>query len=100
MIKNLTLITFTSLFLSGCFGEKKEEKWTAFIYPDKENTKRSVKSPITFNSLQDCKKASLLEINNQNLQNSAIFKCGLNCNFHDGMNVEICEKMFSSVEKQ
>lgn len=99
MLKNLALLSLTAFLLNGCFGEKKEEKWTAFIYPDKENSKRSVKSPITFKTLQECKDASIEQINNQNLQGSAIFKCGLNCNFHDGMKIEICEKMLSSVEK-
>lgn len=99
MFKNLTMIAILSFIFSGCFGEKKEEKWTAFIYPDKENTKRSVKSPMTFATLQECKDAAIEQINNQNLQTSAIFKCGLNCSFHEGMKVEICEKMLSSVEK-
>lgn len=99
MFKNLTMIAILSFIFSGCFGEKKEEKWTAFIYPDKENTKRNVKSPITFKTLQECKDASIEQINNQNLQNSAIFKCGLNCEWHDGMKIEICEKMLSSIEK-
>ncbi len=99
MLKNLLLLTATTLILSGCFGEEKEAQWTAYIYPDKENTKRSVKSPITFKTLKECKEASIEQINNQNLKNSAIFKCGLNCSWHDGMKIEVCEKMYSSIEK-
>ncbi|GGD45276.1 hypothetical protein GCM10012288_19510 [Malaciobacter pacificus] len=99
MLKNLLILATASVLFSGCFGEKEEENWTAFIYPDKENTKRSVKSPVTFKTLQECKDESIKQINNQNLQKSAIFKCGLNCGWHEGMQVEICQKMFSSVEK-
>lgn len=97
MLKNILLLTTSTLLLSGCFNEKKEEKWTAFIYPDKTNSKRNIKSPINFSSLEKCKKASIKQIKNQNLQKNAIFKCGLNCNWHDGMKIEICEKMYSSL---
>lgn len=39
MIKNLLLASCTIFLLSGCFGGEKENKWTAFIYPDKEDMK-------------------------------------------------------------
>uniref|UniRef100_UPI004047DF03 hypothetical protein n=1 Tax=Aliarcobacter sp. TaxID=2321116 RepID=UPI004047DF03 len=98
MFKNIILLASIGLLLGGCFGGEKETKWTAFIYPDKEDTKKSVKSPMTFDSLEECKKVSLLEIKNQGLENKAIFKCGLNCKYHEGMKMEICEKMLTSVE--
>ena len=74
MVKNLLLISCATILLNGCFGGEKEEKWTAFIYPIKEDTKKYVKSPITFNSLEECKKVSILEIQNQKLENIAFFK--------------------------
>ena len=98
MVKNLLLISCATILLNGCFGGEKEEKWTAFIYPIKEDTKKYVKSPVTFNSLEECKKVSEIEIKNQNLENIAIFKCGLNCTYNEGMKLEICEQMLSSKE--
>lgn len=53
---------------------------------------------MTFNSLEECKKVSEIEIKNQNLENIAIFKCGLNCTYNEGMKLEICEQMLSSKE--
>ncbi|MEZ4693066.1 MAG: hypothetical protein R2837_03485 [Aliarcobacter sp.] len=99
MIKNLLITCCTVFLLSGCFGGEKEEKWTAFIYPNKEDTKKNIKSPMTFATLQECKEVSILEIKKQNLEDIATFKCGLNCKYHDGMKLEICEKMLSSVEE-
>ncbi|BAK73621.1 MAG: hypothetical protein AB7S49_12615 [Arcobacter sp.] len=93
MFKNILIMSCLIFLLNGCFGEKKEEKWTAFIYPKKEDTKNKIKSPITFTSLEECKKVSILEIKNQNLENIASFNCGLNCIYHDGMKLDICEKM-------
>ena len=29
----------------------------------------------------------------------AFFKCGLNCNFHEGMKTEVCQEMLSSTDK-
>lgn len=99
MIKNLLLVTCVSIVLSGCIGGEKEEKWTSFIYPDKENTKRSLKSPVTFNTLQECKDETIKQMTSQNLMEVGIFKCGLNCKFHEGMKVEVCEKMLTLQEK-
>jgi hypothetical protein len=99
MFKNLILIGCTAFLLNGCFGKKKEEKWTAFIYPNKEDVKKNIKSPMTFGSLEECKQTSILEIKNQKLEKIAFFKCGLNCTYHEGMKVEVCEEMLSSVNK-
>lgn len=99
MLKNFIFIGFTALLLSGCFGDDKEENWTAFIYPDKNDTKKFVKSPVTFKTLEECKKISILEIKEQNLEGIAFFKCGLNCTFHEGMKTEVCQEMLSSIEK-
>lgn len=99
MLKNTILIVFSIILLNGCFSKEKDEKWTAFIYPNKNDAKKNIKSPMTFTSLEECKKISLLEIKNQNLEDIAFFKCGLNCKYHEGMKLEICEKMLSSIEK-
>mgnify|MGYP005857644175 CR=1 FL=1 len=99
MIKNLLLASCTIFLLSGCFGGEKENKWTAFIYPDKEDMKKNIKSPVTFATLEECKQVYISEIKKQNLEGIATFKCGLNCKYHDGMKLEICEEMLSSVEE-
>jgi len=99
MIRNLLLATCATILLTGCIGGEKKEEWSAFIYPDKENTKRNMKSPMTFSSLKECKEASLLQIEKQGIKDFATFKCGLNCSFHDGMKLEICEKMLAPTEK-
>lgn len=99
MIKNLLAITCVAVLLSGCFGEKKEEKWISFIYPDKENTKRSLKSPVTFSTLQECKDQTIDQMKKMKITETGTFKCGLNCEFHDGMKLEICEKMLAPKEK-
>ena len=99
MFRNIVFVAFITFLFAGCFGER-ETKWTSFIYPEKNDTKKFVKSPMTFASLEECKKVSILEIKNQNLEGLASFKCGLNCKYHDGMKMEICEEMLSSVENQ
>lgn len=99
MFKNITLGVCLVLILSGCFGGEKVKKWTAFIHPDKNDIKKNIKSPISFETLEECKKVSILEIKNQNLEDTAFFKCGLNCKYHQGMKLEICEQMLSSIDK-
>lgn len=86
------IISGLSIFLfTGCFGEAEPEQWTSLIYPDKENTKRSKKHGI-YPSLEECKKASKIELSNLDLETKGTYQCGLNCNYHEGMKVDICEK--------
>ena len=89
-------IIFTVLavfLLSGCFGgDGSDQKWTSLIYPDKTNNKRNKKHGV-YNTLEECKKASLEELNNLGLKNRGDYQCGLNCNYHEGMKLDICEKM-------
>ena len=93
MIKSLLLIATTSLLFTGCFfGGDKEEKWTAFIYPDKNNTKRSLKSPMTFETLEECKTESKKQLQRMGLLEVGTYKCGLNCEYHEGMKVEVCQR--------
>ncbi|MFK2821896.1 hypothetical protein [Arcobacter sp. YIC-80] len=101
MIKSILLAICVSLVLSGCLGteEKKIEKWHSFIYPDKTNTKRNLKSPMTFDSLKQCKEESIKQLETMGISKTGTFKCGLNCSFHDGMKLEICEKMLAPSEK-
>jgi len=96
MLKSLSLVCLAAILFSGCFGEKKEEKWTAFVYPDKENTKRNIKSPITFTTLEECKKESILQLEQANLSKVGTYKCGLNCEYHEGMKIKICAKMLAA----
>lgn len=99
MFKNLLLLTTTALLFTGCFGEKKEEKWNSFIYPDKQNTKRSLKSPITFASLNECQIESEKQLKILKITDVGTYKCGLNCGYHDGMKLEVCEKMLAAPVK-
>jgi|GEM_PF-820238 len=99
MYKNLLLLTATALLLSGCWGEKPEEKWHSFIYPDKENTKRSLKSPMVFKNLLECQEESKKQLAILKVTDLGTYKCGLNCEFHDGMKLEVCEKMLAAPVK-
>lgn len=94
-MKKTILLAFISAFtLWGCIGgsDSSEKEWTSFIYPDKTNTKRS-KSFGKYNTLKQCQEASKTELKNQDLETRGFYECGLNCSYHEGMKVEICEKM-------
>lgn len=99
MFKNIFLLSTAAILFSGCLGGSDKEEWTAFIYPDKENTKRNMKSPMTFETLDICKAEAKKQIEILGITNTATFKCGLNCEFHDGMKMEICEKMLAPHEE-
>lgn len=90
--KKTIIFTILAAFLfSGC-GELPEQEWTSLIYPDKNNSKRNKKSGI-YNTLEECKQASILELDKLGFKDRGDYKCGLNCNYHEGMKVDICEKM-------
>ena len=92
MVKTVIFVTLTGFLFAGCFGNSdSKNEWTALIYPDKENTKRSKKHGI-YKSVEECRKASIEELSNLNLTNRGTYKCGLNCDYHEGMKVDICEK--------
>jgi hypothetical protein len=94
MIKNILLATLTLTLFTGCiFGTDAEEKWTSYIYPDKTNTKRSLISPATFPSLEVCRQVSLGVLKEKDLEENGTYKCGKNCNYHEGMKLDICEEM-------
>ena len=97
MFKNILLIALSIVF-TACVGDKEEEKWNSFIYPDKQNNKRSLKSPIIFKSLEECQKESLKQLEILNFSKVGTYKCGLNCGYHEGMKLEVCEKMLAKPE--
>ena len=99
MFKNVLLLTTTALLFAGCIGESKEEIWHSFIYPDKQNSKRSLKSPITFKSLQECQTESIKQLEILKISDVGTYKCGLNCEYHEGMKIEVCEKMLAAPVK-
>lgn len=99
MFKNIFLLSTVAIAFSGCLGGADKEEWTAFIYPDKENTKRNMKSPMTFDNLETCKTEAAKQIEILGITATATYKCGLNCTFHDGMKMEICEKMLAPNEE-
>lgn len=93
MKKTLILSVFMSIILSACFsGQVKDEKWTSLIYPDKANEKRSKKYGV-FNSLEQCREESKKELIRLNLSERGTYQCGLNCEYHKGMKLDICEKL-------
>ena len=102
MVRSILLAVVATLFLSGCFSgeEQEEQKWHSFIYPDKSNTKRNLKSPMYFSSLEECKEESIKQLERMELTGIGTFKCGLNCEFHDGMQLEVCEKMLAFDENE
>lgn len=93
MKKTIFWASLASLLFTGCIGgESAKEEWTGFIYPDKTNTKRS-KAFGKYETLEQCQKASKNELEKLNLTTRGYYECGLNCEYHEGMKVEICEKM-------
>ncbi len=93
MGKTIIFTVLAVFLLSGCFGgDANDKEWTSLIYPDKTNSKRNKKNGI-YNTLEECKKASLEELANLGLKDKGDYKCGLNCNYHEGMKLDICEQM-------
>ena len=93
MKRTILLSAFAGLLLSGCFGgDASDQEWTSLIYPDKNNTKRSKKFAV-YKTLEECRKGSLEELKKQNLSTRGDYQCGLNCAYHEGMKVDICEKL-------
>ena len=92
MKKTILFSAFAIFLLAGCFGDAAEQSWTAMIYPDKSNEKRNKKFAV-YNTLEECRKGSLEELKNLGLSTRGDYKCGLNCEYHEGMKVDICEKL-------
>lgn len=90
MIKNSILLIVTVLVLGGCFTDKGPESWTAWIYPDKTNTKRSMELG-NFKSLEMCRKASIDKLTALDLMTRGDYKCGLRCEYNQGLKSLICE---------
>lgn len=86
----LSSITIALLF-SACDSDSKKS-WTPFIYPDKNNQKRSMQLTDA-NSLQECKEISSKKLLSLGLKDVGSSKCGLNCTYHEGMKQLICEEM-------
>jgi len=94
MIKNILLVSIVATVFTGCiFGGDGKEEWTSYVYPDKENTKRSLILPIKFPTLEMCRKASLDVLKEKELEQKGSYKCGKNCSYHEGMKLDICEEM-------
>ncbi len=94
MKKIITLTSLITILFTGCINENgnTKQEWTSLIYPDKQNIKRSKKHGI-YPTLQECKDASLRELKRLELSTRGTYQCGLNCSFHEGMKVDICENL-------
>jgi len=90
MIKNILLMAITAMILVGC-GERGPEIWTAWIYPDKTNTKRSMEIG-QFPSIEECRVASKDKLQALNLSQRGDYKCGLGCGYNEGLKTLVCEK--------
>jgi len=91
MIKNLTLVAFIATLFTGCFTDPGPEVWTAWIYPDKTNTKRSMEIG-QFPSIEECRAGSKDKLLSLKLETRGDYKCGLRCGYNEGLKTLICEK--------
>lgn len=93
MKRSIIFSSIITVLFTGCLGgESSTQEWTSLIYPDKNNIKRSKKFGV-FKTLEECQKESKNELTKLGLTNRGDYQCGLNCKFHDGMKVDICEKL-------
>lgn len=93
MKKTIIFTAIITILFTGCLGSgSSKEEWTSLIYPDKNNSKRS-KTNGKYQTLQECKEASLIELKNLNLESRGTYQCGLNCKYHEGMKLDICERL-------
>lgn len=91
-LKTILLAISITFIFSGCLGgDKSKQEWTSYIYPDKNNTKRSKIHGI-YQTLEECEKASVLELEKLGLSTRGKYWCGLNCKYDEGMKVDLCEK--------
>lgn len=90
MKKIVLSMSIVLLVLTGC-GQKEDEKWTAYVYPDKQNNKRSLEVGV-YSNLKECKEASIVKLADLGISTGS-YKCGLNCMYHEGMKTQICKKM-------
>ena len=80
---------------TGCSNSKSSsgiEVWTAFIFPDKANTKRSMQYG-EFPTLETCQEAAVAKLVEINAAQTGYSECGLNCYFHEGMKATVCERV-------
>ena len=54
---------------------------------------------MTFSTLQECQDESKKQLAILKVSDLGTYKCGLNCEFHDGMKLEVCEKMLAAPVK-
>lgn len=91
MIKSSILLAITALLFTGCFSDRGPDVWTAWVYPDKTNTKRSMQLG-PFPNVEECRKASLDKLAELDLTARGDYKCGLRCGYNEGLKTLICEK--------
>lgn len=93
ILKTIILTSLTSLVLTSCMDTKEVEKeWTSFVYPDKQNKKRSVKIGV-YESLEQCQEASKKKLIEIQAEKIGFYKCGYGCAFNKAMKSDICKRM-------
>tara|TARA_B100002003_G_scaffold8397_1_gene7413 strand:- start:476 stop:754 length:279 start_codon:yes stop_codon:yes gene_type:complete len=82
------LLLVVVLSLSGCF----HEKWEGFVYPNKNDLTAHINIGI-YETLDQCRTASLQTLSRLHAIKSGDYECGLNCKWGAGIgSIKICEK--------
>lgn len=92
-MKSILLLVITIAFLSSLyFLFIKGDTYIGFYYPDKTNLTMDIQSPITFDSLDDCRDWVDQQIMKYNPEGTNFdYECGKNCDL-SGMKPYICEE--------
>lgn len=93
-MKTYFLIIIFSFLFTACSTQNKKDSWSSFIFPDKNNTKRSIILKEKFINQNTCKNSSKQYIKQSKFIN-AKYICSLNCSFNKNLNMQICEKTYT-----
>lgn len=96
-MKFLAAVMTVVFLFTGCsdLNSSGQEVWTAFIYPDKANTKRSMEHG-QFPTLEACQEGAKLKLGEINASETGFSECGLKCSFHEGMKATVCERVVTN----
>ena len=70
----LAAYMFLAFFLNSCASEE----WEGFVYPNSGDF-LSYESIGRFNSLEDCRSASIAKLSEMNARNQGSYECGKRC---------------------
>ncbi len=81
------VIIIIALILAGCG----RDKWDGHVYPNKYDLSQAIYIG-EFDSLEDCREASLEMLENLNAFEMGEYECGKNCKPSDYGDILICEE--------